>query len=139
MLRMVPGDPARVLAGPRASDETIEQVRASMGLDRPIWVQYLLYLNRAVRGDFGYNLTGSSTVLTIVGNGAVVTGSLAVVSLIFTVVIALVLAVLASRRPGGIADGIARVFAVGGLALPTFWVALMLIVTVALPTAGRGG
>jgi len=134
MLRLVPGDPARVLAGPRASDATIAQVRASMGLDQPLVTQYLLYLGRAINGDFGVNLTGSSPVLEIVGNGAVVTGTLAIVALIFTVIISLTLALLAARRPEGIADHIARVYSVGGLALPSFWVALMLIVLVALPT-----
>lgn len=134
MLRLVPGDPARVLAGPRASAETIAQVQASMGLDQPVVVQYLLYLGRAVRGDFGYNLTGSSPVLKIIGDGAVVTGTLAVMGLLFTIVISLTLALLAARRPNGVADLIARVFSVGGLALPSFWVALMLIVLVALPT-----
>lgn len=134
MLRMVPGDPARVLAGPRASDETLARVRESMGLDQPIFVQYGFYMSRAAKGDFGYNLTGSSTVAQIVSKGLVVTGTLAVVALVFTILIALTLALLAARRPGGIADGIARVFSVGGLALPSFWVALMLIVTVALPT-----
>ena len=134
MLRMVPGDPARVLAGPRANDETIARIRESMGLEEPIYVQYGLYLSRALQGDFGYNLTGSSTVVDIVSKGAVVTGTLAIVSLFFTIVISLTLALLAARRPGGIADGIARVFSVGGLGLPSFWVALMLIVTVALPT-----
>ena len=134
MLRLVPGDPARVLAGGRASAETIAQIRSSMGLDQPIVVQYLLYLGRAIHGDFGFNLTGSSTVLEIVGNGAVVTGTLAIAALIFTIIISLTLALLAARKPGGIADNVARVFSVGGLALPSFWVALMLIVLVALPT-----
>ncbi|WP_309066121.1 ABC transporter permease [Microbacterium sp.] len=134
MLRMVPGDPARVLAGPRASAETIERVRSSMGLDEPVWMQYFLYVGRAVRGDFGYNLTGSSPVLDIVSKAAAVTGALAVVALLLTLAVSLSLALLAARRPGGIADGIARVFSVGGLALPTFWIALMLIVLVALPT-----
>lgn len=134
MLRLVPGDPARVLAGPRADAETIEQVRSTLGLDQPVWVQYFLYIGRAVRGDFGYNLTGSSPVLEVVANGAVVTGTLAVVALVFTIVISLTLALLAARRPGGIFDTVARVFSVGGLALPSFWVALMLIVLVALPT-----
>lgn len=134
VLRLVPGDPARVLAGPRASDETIAHLRASMGLDQSIWLQYVLYVGRAVRGDFGYNLTGSAPVLSIVADGAVVTGSLAIMSLVFTVVIGLVLSLLAARRPGGFMDGVARVFSVGGLALPSFWVAVMLIVVVALPT-----
>ena len=134
LLRFAPGDPARVIAGPRASDETVETLRESMGLDQPILVQYWHYVQRAVTGDFGQNLTGSSSVSEIVADGAVVTIWLAITSIILMLAISLPLAILAARKPDGVVDTIVRVFSVGGLALPSFWVGLMLIVYVAVPT-----
>src|SRR5690606_23681053 len=104
LLRLAPGDPARVLAGPRATDETIASLHASMGLDQPIFVQYWRYVQHALTGDFGLNLTGSSPVSEIVADGAVVTVWLTVASLILTVVISLPLAILAARRPDGVVD-----------------------------------
>ena len=134
LLRLAPGDPARVLAGPRASQATIDSIRHSMGLDQPIYVQYWDYVTHAVHGDFGYDLTGSQTVGSVIASGASVTLWLAVASLILTVVISVSLAVIAARRPDGLVDGLIRGFSVGGMALPSFWVAVMLLIYLALRT-----
>lgn len=134
MLRLAPGDPARVIAGPRASAATILKIRADLGLDQPVWLQYLRYLWRALHGDFGENLTGSSTVAQVIAGGAGVTAILIVASAALTLVICVPLSVLASRRPDGLIDSIVRVASVGGLALPSFWVGLMLVSYIALPT-----
>lgn len=134
MLRLSPGDPARVIAGPRATAASLAAVRHQMGLDQPVWVQYVRYLGRAVRGDFGVNLTGSETVAQVIGQSVGVTAALVAGSAVLTVLICLPLSVLAANRPDGVIDGAVRVVSVGGLALPSFWVGLMLVSYVALPT-----
>lgn len=134
LLRLAPGDPARVLAGPRASAATITAIRRAMGLDQPVYVQYGDYVRHALAGDFGSDLTGSQTVGSVITSGATVTLWLAVASLILTAVISLTLAVIAARRPDGIADTLIRGFSVGGMALPSFWVAVMLLMYLALRT-----
>ena len=134
MLRLSPGDPARVIAGPRASAATLQGIREQLGLDRPLWVQYLRYMNRAVHGDFGENLTGSSTVAQVLAGGVGVTSVLILVAAVMTVLACLPLSMLAARRPDGVVDSVVRVGTIGGLALPPFWVGIMLVSYVALPT-----
>lgn len=134
LLRLAPGDPARVLAGPRASEETLAGIRSSMGLDQPIPVQYWRYLQSVFAGDFGKNLNGNADVADIIAHGVGVTGLLTLVAVVITVVIALPLALTAASRPGGALDNGVRVISVASLALPGFWVGLMLITFVALPT-----
>jgi peptide/nickel transport system permease protein len=133
MLRLSPGDPARVIAGPRASAKTLALLHRQMGLDQPLWVQYLHYLTRALGGDFGENLTGSSSVAAIIAQAAPVTASLVISAALLTLIISVPLAYGGARRPDGLVDSGVRVFAVGGLALPSFWVGVMLLTYVALP------
>lgn len=134
MLRLAPGDPARTVAGPRASAETIAKIRSQMGLDEPIFVQYFKYLGRIVQGDFGQNLTGSQTVASIIGRTVPVSVLLIVGAAILTIVISTPLAVMAARKPDGAVDSLIRVLSVGGIAVPTFWLGLMLVNYVALTT-----
>ena len=134
MLRLSPGDPARVIAGPRATVQTLLAIRTQMGLDQPIWIQYVRYLGRVVRGDFGENLTGSQTVSQVIGQSVGVTAYLVLGAALLTAAISIPLAVLGARRPDGMFDSAVRVFSVGGLALPSFWVGLMLVSYLALPT-----
>jgi peptide/nickel transport system permease protein len=134
MLRLGPGDPARVIAGPRATPRSLAAIRAQLGLNQPVWVQYVRYLGRAFHGDFGENLTGSATVAQVIRSSVGVTAALVVGAAVMTVAMCVPLSVLAARRPDGLVDGLVRVASVGGLALPSFWVGLMLISYVALPT-----
>lgn len=134
LLRLAPGDPALLLAGPRADAATIERVRESMGLDRPLLVQYGEYLGRLLRGDFGQTASGSNEVSRILAENSVPTLGLVVGGMALTLLLATAAAVLAVRRPGGVVDSAVRTFGVVGVALPAFWVGLMLLVLVALPT-----
>lgn len=134
MLRLAPGDPARVIAGPRATPHSLAVIRAQLGLDQPLWVQYARYVAHAVHGNFGENLTGSATVAQVIDQSVGVTAALVVGAAVLTVAICVPLSVLAARRPDGFVDGLVRAASVGGLALPSFWVGLMLVSYVALPT-----
>lgn len=134
MLRLAPGDPARVIAGPRATEQTVAALHRQLGLDQPLVVQFWRYLVRAIRGDFGQNLTGSSSVSDVIVHSAGVTLWLIAGSILLTSVICVPLAVIGARRPDGLLDAGVRVISVGGLALPSFWVGLMLVSYLALPT-----
>ena len=93
MLRLSPGDPARVIAGPRATVQTLLAIRTQMGLDQPIWIQYVRYLGRVVHGDFGENLTGSQTVSQVIGQSVGVTAYLVLGAALLTAAISIPLAV----------------------------------------------
>ena len=134
LLRLTPGDPARIVAGPRASEDQIAQVREYLGLNDSMLVQYWRYLERILAGDFGRNLNGSTAVSRIIRDNAPPTMWLAVGGLVVTVVVSVVLATAAARRPGRMADWLVRGFSTFGMGMPSFWVGLMLLVFVALPT-----
>lgn len=134
LLKVVPGDPARAIAGPRATEETVEAIRADLGLDRSLPVQFGSYVGRVVQGDLGTTTTGSVQVTTLIRENGVVTVWLVVAGILMSLVIAVPLAVLAARRPDRTVDHGVRVGSLVGLALPTFWVGMMLATYVALPT-----
>lgn len=134
LIRLAPGDASDVLAGASATAEQREALRESMGLDQPLVLQYWSYLSKAALGDFGTTVTGNSPVGDMLMKAAVPTLWLAVVSIVFTLVIAVVLAIVSARKPGGIADSVIGGSTMAGMALPSFWVGIMLIVFVALPT-----
>lgn len=134
LLRSAPGDPARAVAGPRANEETIAAVRESMGLDDSMIVQYVRYLQRLARGDLGMNSSGTAHVADQVTNGVWPTLALVVCASLLVFVLAIALTIWSVQRPSGIVDRAIRTFAIGGMALPSFWVGLVLITFVALPT-----
>jgi peptide/nickel transport system permease protein len=134
LLRLAPGDPARIVAGPRATPEQVAAVRDHLGLDDSVVVQYTRYLGRVLQGDLGTTLNGSVDVSRIIRDNAPTTFWLATGALVATTLLSVVLATLAARRPGRAVDGAVRAFATFGMGMPSFWVGLMLLVYVAVPT-----
>jgi peptide/nickel transport system permease protein len=134
LLAFVPGDAARQVAGPRASEERVEQIRHQLGLDQNVLVQMWRYLGRLLHGDFGTTANGSAQVGSLMRENAPVTLWLLVGSLLLTAVASLVLAVAAVRRPGGFLDRLVVFSGTVGLALPSFWLGIVLLIVVARPT-----
>jgi peptide/nickel transport system permease protein len=134
MLKLVPGDPARQVAGPRASEEQIEKIREQLGLNDPLPTQFLSYLSRISHGDFGNTASGTLQVSDVIRANAPVTALVLTVSIMFTVLIAVPLAIWASRRPNRIVDRGLQVLATFGVGIPAFWMGIVLLVVVALPT-----
>jgi len=126
MLRLLPGDLARVVGGTEASPERIETLREELGLNRPLWNQYTSWIGGVIQGDFGESMLSRATVTSELGQKLTVTGPLVLASTVLSILVAVPLGIFAAARHRG-ADGIA-VSAVGqlGIALPTFWVGLML-------------
>lgn len=123
---VVPSDPARMIAGPRASAETVEIVRKEFGLDQPLLTQYVNYVSGIVRLDFGKSLTSRRPVSDDLREYLPATIELTLYSAMFAVLAGLPLGVLSAVRRSSKVDVFGRVVSVLGLSMPSFWLALIL-------------
>lgn len=121
----LPSDPARAAAGPSATNEQVEAKRAELGLDKPIYVQYLNYMKGLLKLDMGTSFKTKQPVAQEISSRLSATLELTVVSLIIFFVLALVLGSVAALKRGGILDGIIRFFSVASMAVPPYWLALI--------------
>jgi ABC-type dipeptide/oligopeptide/nickel transport system permease component len=126
LTRALPGDPAAYFAGPSATKEAIEQIRASLGLDKSIAHQFAFYLKDLAKGDLGQSLSTGQPVLTEIRQRLPASLELTLCGLLFSVSIAIPLGVLAATRPGSWVDHLCRVLATTGVSLPTFFTGLLL-------------
>jgi ABC-type dipeptide/oligopeptide/nickel transport system permease component len=137
------GDPAATMLPGDATVDDLAALRTALGLDRPVYVQYVTFLADAVRGDFGTSFRHQQPALALVMERLPATLELAFAALVLSVVIALPLGIVAALYRGRIPDMLAMAFAVVGQATPFFWMGIMLILIVSLelgwlPTSGRG-
>ena len=142
LVRMVPGDPSLTMLGVEATEEQRDAFRARLGLDQPIPAQYALYLGRIVQGDLGRSIFYRREVAALIWETIPATLELALTSLLLAVLVAIPLGTLAAIHRGGALDWFCTMFAVGGAAIPSFWLGLMLILLFAvwlgwLPASGR--
>ena len=144
IVQLTPGDLAAVMAGDFATPETIEAIRRSLGLDRPVWEQFVTYLGNFLQLDFGTSLLTGRPVIEEIARTFPNTLELVVVAFVFSAIPGLLIGTLAALRPGGVFDKLAMIGALAGLSVPTFVAGLMLILVFAvtlgiLPTSGRDG
>lgn len=141
LLRLVPGDPATTLAGPDASPEVVETIRVSLGLDRPVWEQYVLWLGNVLTGDLGRSYLIGGEIGTLVAAGLVNTLWLAGGALVLAVGLSLVVGVAAVLSRARWVDTVVTGFTTLALAVPTFvsGVVLVLLFAVAFPVLPSGG
>ncbi len=132
MLRLAPGDPAAVIAGNNATSEDIANIRAHMGLDKPIAVQYVLWLGQVLQGDLGYSYYLSKPVTALVAQRVEPTLALALGTVVLAVCIAVPLGSLAAWRMGGWLDRGLSAFSVAGFSVPVFVIAYLLIYVFAM-------
>jgi peptide/nickel transport system permease protein len=127
LVRLLPGDPSYLLAGPFATVERVDEVRRRLGLDQPLYVQYVRYLKSVVRGELGTSWITSQPVLQDIGQRLPATMELILAAMLLSVLVGIPLGVWTAVRKTGIADR--AVFAYGMLAgaLPDFWFALIMI------------
>ncbi|SDF50351.1 MULTISPECIES: ABC transporter permease [Thalassobaculum] len=135
------GDPATALAGERANEADIQAIKAAYGFDQPVYVQYFKWLGGAVQGEFGQSVYFRMPVIDLIVERLPVTMMLGVSAMIFALVLAIPLGVLAAMYQNSLIDRAALLLAVVGQAMPSFWFALMLIVVFAywvpiLPASG---
>jgi len=127
IVQMVPGDPAIILAGEGASNETVEDLRENLGLNEPLYQQYLSYISNVFQGDFGNSLKNNQPVLDEIMIRLPITIELAIYSILITVVIGLIAGIISATRPYSISDISVMVVALLGISLPSFWLGLLLM------------
>lgn len=126
LVRIVPSDPARVYAGPRATEAALAEARVTLGLDRPAYVQYGLYLRDLVRGDWGVSIRTHRSVLGDILAFLPFSLELILLALLLAVVVGVTLGALTAHLKGGWLDHSSRLFAIGGVSLPPFVLAVFL-------------
>jgi peptide/nickel transport system permease protein len=132
MLRLAPGDPAAILAGDAANAEQIEKIRAGLGLDRPIVVQFGIWLGHVLSGDLGQSFYFRIDVATLIAQRIEPTFALATLTLLIAVLVSVPLGVLAAWRHGGWFDRCLMGLSVMGFSVPVFVLAYVLIWLVSL-------
>jgi peptide/nickel transport system permease protein len=142
-IHMVPGSPAYTFLGPHATPSSVAAFNQEWGLNKPVPVQYVLFLGRLVHGNLGNSLFYQSSVSALIGTRLPVTLVLLIGGAIFSVLIAVPFAAWAAVRPGKITDQIIRFSATAGLGMPSFWIGTTLIILLGLtiplfPVGGYG-
>ncbi len=137
------GNPVDILIPPEATQIDIERITKSLGLDKPLWEQYAIFLRHALGGDFGRSFAFNVSALALIVERMPATLELASVAMLIAIGLGIPLGLWAGLRPDSIAGKTIMAGSILGFSLPTFWVGLMLIMTFAvmlgwLPSNGRG-
>ncbi|TCU15941.1 ABC transporter permease [Rhizobium sullae] len=143
LVRLIPGDPARVILGARATPSALANVRAQYGLDQPLWLQYFYFLKNLANGEMGRSILYKIDVLQLILTRIEPTTALVISSVILSVAIAIPMAAIASRNSGRAPDHVVRIISTFGIGFPPFWLGLMLIILFSvqlgvLPVSGYG-
>ncbi len=125
LIFLMPGDAARMYAGPRAPEETVQRIRVLWGLDQPLPVQYVRYLGRALQGDLGQSTRDKRPVLQAVFERLPATIQLALAGLCVELLLGIPLGILAATRPGSWVDQLATIVALFGISIPQFALGLV--------------
>jgi ABC-type dipeptide/oligopeptide/nickel transport system permease component len=145
LMRLLPGDPAAImLSKSGASAEQIRELRVSLGLDQPIYVQYWAFLSGIARGDFGTSIWEHRPVMTLIGEQLPSTLQLALAALLLSLAVGITLGILAAIYRDSWIDRLSVMVAVLGVSMPMFWSGLLLILLFGatlnwLPVIGQGG
>ena len=128
LIHMIPGDPARVILGQEATQEAYEQLRLELGLDKPIVVQYFSWLGNVLSGDLGLSITDRVPVTELILQRLPATVELTIGTFIVAILIAFPAGILAAVRRGTMVDYASTFIALGGMSIPSFWLAMMAII-----------
>ncbi len=138
----IPGDPARMIAGQKASEQTIENIRKMYGLDQPLYVQYFRYMSDLARGDLGMSIRNQRPVSEDLRDFFPATLELSLAAMLLCLTVGLPLGMVAAVWRNKWPDHVTRVFSVVGVSTPVFWLGLMLLLVFyknldILPGSGR--
>jgi len=144
LLHLAPGDPAFVLAGQDATQADLQAIRGKLGLDKPLYVQYGLWLDQAVHGDLGRSIITRRPVIEEIRTRVWPTTELAISAMIFATGLGIGIGIVSATYQYSLLDHVTMVLALTGVSLPIFWVGLMLILLFSVqlrwfPTGGAGG
>ena len=142
-IRLLPGDPARMLAGPEATLADVENVRRNLGLDRPVHVQFFNFITGILRGDFGMSLRTRRPVIDELGMRFRNTIALAALSIVWSSIAGVIVGIQSARYRSKWQDYAGMTTAVSGISMPSFWIGFLLIMLFSvrlrwLPTTGAG-
>lgn len=142
-LHMIPGDPARLLAGQDATETDVKLIQAELGLDKPLYQQYYSYMSKLIRGDLGTSMKTRKPVIEEIEVRFMPTLVLTVLSMFWAALLGLVIGVISAANQNKWQDHFGMFIAVSGISLPHFWVGLMLMQIFSvrlgwLPTMGNG-
>jgi ABC-type dipeptide/oligopeptide/nickel transport system permease component len=143
LIHLVPGDPVQAMLGDSASPQDVAQLRTTLGLDRPLYEQYLSFARGVVRGDLGTSLRTSQPVTSVILERMPATLELAVAAMVVALLIAIPLGIVAAVRKGTHVDHAATTLALVGISMPTFWLGPLLAIIFSVwlgwfPVSGRG-
>ncbi len=143
LIRLAPGDPALMMLPEEPTAAEITQMRKALGLDRPLLIQYGLFISRLLRADLGRSISYRQPNFDLIIRAVPKTFELAMGAMIVAVLISLPVGVLAAKRPNGMFDTVILSFVLMGQSVPTFWLGIMLIFLFAVklhifPTSGSG-
>ena len=145
LIHIVPGDPVQIMFAQSqgSTPEQIEQVRVNLGLDQPIYIQYINYINQLSKGDLGKTIRGGQPVLEVIFQRLPNTILLATSAMIIAILLGVPLGFLAAYNKGTISDTFIMILAISGISMPHFWLGLILLFIFAvdlgwLPVSGSG-
>lgn len=141
IMQMIPGDPAIILAGEGASQETVAELRENLGLNKPLAVQYTDYIKNLLQGNMGNSLKNNQPVFEEITSRLPITIELAFYSILITIVLGLIAGIISAIRPYSLMDVGLMVVALLGISLPSFWLGILLMYVFSvqlhwLPVAG---
>jgi len=144
VLRLVPGDPARLMVPPGTSEKVVDSLRRELGTDQPLIVQFGRFLGGLLRGDLGESFRQGRPVLELVLEALPATLALATTTMLTAVLVAVPLGIVAAYRSGGILDRAILMFSLAGQSVPNFWLGVMLVLVFAIrlqwfPAIGMAG
>jgi len=140
--RMIPGDPARVMLGERATEDMVQNMREKLGLNEPLVIQFGIYFSNILKGDMGTSITQFQPVVDIIKDHFFATFELAFMSVLWSVIIGIPIGVLAAKKKDSFFDYASMSVALFGVSMPVFWIGLIFIIIFSvnlhwLPASGR--
>jgi ABC-type dipeptide/oligopeptide/nickel transport system permease component len=127
LIRLSPGDPALIVLGEDRSPQAIAQIHQELGLDRPLYVQYLIWVDRIAHGDWGRSITTHQPVAIAITERLPATLELGITALLWSLLVAIPLGTVAAVRRGSLADQVATGITVAGVSIPNFFIGIVLI------------
>jgi peptide/nickel transport system permease protein len=120
LLRITPGDPAAIIAGDMATPANIERIRQHLGLNEPMLTQFFKWIGQLIQGDFGVSIISQVPVLKLIAQSVEPTIALAVTTMVFTIIVAVPLGIIAAWKPGTWTDRCVMAFSILGFSIPAF-------------------
>lgn len=132
VMHAIPGDPAQIILGTEASPVVLERLREKLGLNRPLLVQYLDWLEGVLTGDFGWSIHYDISISSLIASRLLVTGPLAALAIFFTVILSIPLGIYAATHHNRIGDYGIMILSQLGISVPEFWLGILLILLFAV-------